>query len=413
MAGDRIFKIPNKLKRQEQHLKNKKLRENEKRDMRLKRRRLEDKNPGQREARQAKNVPKTIEMKRTWDAVDPEIAAEAGLGASVDVLNPKRRKVVEEREKEQPVVVDGEDEGEDGVDGEEDEVDSMLGSDSEEEGDEDAKAAQEAAKEERAPSEAPSMATDLALTPESLSSRFPTLFNPPEDYSPKVLITTSINSMLHHEAEMLTTLFPNSSYIRRTAHAHGYKYSVREISKFASARDYTHVVIVNQSLHKKEVSGLDIVHLPNGPMFHFSISHFVPGSKLPGHGNPTNHYPELILNGFRTPLGILTAHLFKSLFPSHPEIQGRQVVTLHNQRDYIFMRRHRYVFRDKRATEKVIQGTDGKPMKGAEEIRAGLQELGPRFTMKLRRVDKGIQRFSGQEWEWKAGEEKVRTRFNL
>ena len=95
MAGDRIFKIPNKLKRQEQHLKHKKLRENEKRDMRLKRRRLEDKNPGQREARQAKNVPKTLEMKRTWDAVDPEIAAEAGLGASVDVLNPKRRKLVE------------------------------------------------------------------------------------------------------------------------------------------------------------------------------------------------------------------------------------------------------------------------------------------------------------------------------
>jgi len=71
------------------------------------------------------------------------------------------------------------------------------------------------------------------------------------------------------------------------------------------------------------------------------------------------------------------------------------------------------VFRDKRATEKVIQGTDGKPMKGAEEIRAGLQELGPRFTMKLRRVDKAIQRSSGQEWEWAAHEEKVRTRFNL
>jgi ribosome production factor 1 len=56
---------------------------------------------------------------------------------------------------------------------------------------------------------------------------------------------------------------------------------------------------------------------------------------------------------------------------------------------------------------------DGKPMKGAEEIRAGLQELGPRFTMKLRRVDKGIQRASGQDWEWSAHAEKVRTRFNL
>lgn len=84
-----------------------------------------------------------------------------------------------------------------------------------------------------------------------------------------------------------------------------------------------------------------------------------------------------------------------------------------NQRDYIFVRRHRYVFRDKREREKCVVDADGKPMKGAEEIRAGLQELGPRFTLKLRRIDKGIQKASGQEWQWKAGSEKVRTRFAL
>lgn len=37
----------------------------------------------------------------------------------------------------------------------------------------------------------------------------------------------------------------------------------------------------------------------------------------------------------------------------------------------------------------------------------------PRFTLKLRRIDKGIQRASGQEWEWKAGMEKQRTKFQL
>ena len=58
-------------------------------------------------------------------------------------------------------------------------------------------------------------------------------------------------------------------------------------------------------------------------------------------------------------------------------------------------------------------GTDGKPMRGVEEIRAGLQEIGPRFTLKLRRIDRGIQRASGQEWEWKGGMEKMRTRFQL
>jgi len=89
------------------------------------------------------------------------------------------------------------------------------------------------------------------------------------------------------------------------------------------------------------------------------------------------------------------------------------VVTLHNQRDYIFFRRHRYVFREKRGSEKSIVGTDGKVVKGVEDIKAGLQELGPRFTLKLRRVDRGIQWKSGQEWEWKGKSEKERTRFAL
>lgn len=71
------------------------------------------------------------------------------------------------------------------------------------------------------------------------------------------------------------------------------------------------------------------------------------------------------------------------------------------------------MFREKRETEKNVVGPDGKEVKGVEGIRAGLQELGPRFTMKLRRVDRGIQRRSGQEWEWKVRMEKERTRFQL
>ncbi|KAK4621300.1 Ribosome production factor 1 [Fulvia fulva] len=433
MASSNLNKIGNKIKRQEQHLKAKKLKESAKRDDRLRRRRHEDKNPHLRAQRQAKNVPQTIDSKRTWDEVDDADEDEARLDRAVNVLNPKRRKVekdapadegdgltsgkLEALEKAQERAEKGEEEDED--------RDSMLDSDSEGE-DEDADSASDTTsnrkRSARAPSEAPSAApsaatavtaaTDMTVRPEALRAKFPSLFNE-TTHDPKVLLTTSINSTLHHEAELLTTLFPNCTYIKRTANFHGYKYSIREIASYASApsRGYTHVVVLNEDLKKPK--GLDIVHLPHGPMFHFSISNWIPGARLPGHGNPTNHYPELILNGFKTPLGLLAAHLFKSLFPPRPEIQGRQVVTLHNQRDYIFVRRHRYVFRDKKQTEKVIHGTDGKPMKGAEDIRAGLQELGPRFTLKLRRVDKGIQRASGQEWEWKAGDEKVRTRFSL
>jgi len=60
-----------------------------------------------------------------------------------------------------------------------------------------------------------------------------------------------------------------------------------------------------------------------------------------------------------------------------------------------------------------VVGNDGKLVKGVENLRTGLQELGPRFTLKLRRIDRGIQFKSGQEWEWKPGMEKERTRFNM
>jgi ribosome production factor 1 len=405
MASFHPHKIANKQKRQQEHLKNKKQKESTKRDERLRRR---------REERRAKNVPATIDSKRTWDQATADEEAEGKLGLSVDILNPKRRKI-EELPLTADEVVGGEvEEEEDDEEIEDEDVNddgdlgSMLDSDSENEDEIPEEKPPE--EEDRAPSEAPSAATDLNLTPEILMQRFPSLFDG-SDKEPKVLVTTSINSTLHYEAGLLTTLFPNSSYIKRTAHFHSYKYSIREISAYAAARDYTTVIVLTEE--RKKPKGLDIVHLPEGPMFHFTISNWVEGKKIPGHGNPTNHFPELILNGFKTPLGLLTAHLFKSLFPPRPELQGRQAVTLHNQRDYIFVRRHRYVFRDKRGSEKSIQGTDGKPMKGVEEIRAGLQELGPRFTLKLRRIDRGIQRASGQEWEWKAGDEKVRTRFSL
>lgn len=67
----------------------------------------------------------------------------------------------------------------------------------------------------------------------------------------------------------------------------------------------------------------------------------------------------------------------ETMFPSKPEITGRQVVTLHNQRDYIFFRRHRYVFREAKSTEKNVTAADGSEMKGMQGIRAGLQEIGP------------------------------------
>ena len=411
----RVGKPVNKKHRESLHLKYKKEKAAQKRERQFRRKKEEARDPILKSQRQSRNLPITIDHKRVWDELD-ENEEQNVLGSSVDATRLKRRRTSQEpdgwsengdtdfeglsgAEKQSASEDDGQDD-----------IDSMLDSSSEDGSDANSAPQEEPDMPKRRMSfDSSSVATDLNIAPELLLSKFPTLFDPPKE--PKILITTSLNSTLHYEADLLTALLPNAKYIRRNMHRFSYNYSVREIASFASNRGYTAVVVLNEL--QKRPSGLDIVHLPSGPMFHFSISNWVEGKKLPGHGNPTNHYPELVLNNFITPLGLLTAHLFRTLFPPQADLEGRQVVTLHNQRDYIFVRRHRYVFRDRRDTEKKIIGRDGKEMKGVEAIRAGLQELGPRFTLKLRRVDKGIQRKSGQEWEWKAGSEKQRTRFQL
>lgn len=57
-------------------------------------------------------------------------------------------------------------------------------------------------------------------------------------------------------------------------------------------------------------------------------------------------------------------------------------------------------------------------MKGVEDVRAVPQELGPRFTLKLRRIVKGIGRAGSEgddavQWQWKSKMDVKRTRFNL
>jgi ribosome production factor 1 len=430
------YKSANKDRRKKFHIDQKQARDSAKRQERFERKREEDKNPELREQRRARNKPHTQDAKRKWDELEGEDAVpELGMAidleqfskrsrlAEVPALDEKDSDADSMLEDSEAEVSDSDSEVEDSEVLEEAKIpDLEEGDDFEAFSDDDEINDENGRIAEREDSQAPSLVTSVApsipvsttstrldLTPESLIAKFPTLFNPSTE--PKVLITTSLNSTLHNQARLLATMFPNCTYVRRTAHRFAHKYSVREISQFASNRGYTTLLVLMED--QKKPCGLDIVHLPVGPHFHFSITNWVEGRKLPGHGNPTDHNPELILHNFKTPLGMLSAALFQSVFPAHPELQGRQVITLHNQRDYIFVRRHRYVFRNKRATEKSVVDNEGKAIKGVEDIRAGLQELGPRFTLKLRRVDKGIQRASGQEWKWKGRTDKVRTKFQM
>jgi ribosome production factor 1 len=52
---------------------------------------------------------------------------------------------------------------------------------------------------------------------------------------------------------------------------------------------------------------------------------------------------EIILNRFETRLGRRMARLLGSMFPQQPDLKGRRIITFHNQRDFVFVRQHRYM----------------------------------------------------------------------
>ena len=59
---------------------------------------------------------------------------------------------------------------------------------------------------------------------------------------------------------------------------------------------------------------------------------------------------------------------------------------MHNQRDFVFFRHHRYIF-------------EQKEERG--QVSARLQELGPRFTLRLKSLQLGTFDTQHGEYEWK------------
>ncbi|KAF9269071.1 Brix-domain-containing protein [Marasmius fiardii PR-910] len=184
---------------------------------------------------------------------------------------------------------------------------------------------------------------------------------------PKVLITTSpkASKSTYTFCDELVGVFPGAEFIRRKK---GKGFEIGRIAGWATGRGYKHMCVVNEDM--KKPNAITLIHLPNGPTAYFKLTSVELTKQIYGHARATPHNPELVLNGFVTRLGHTVGRMFQTMFPALPEFQGRQVVTLHNQRDFLFFRRHRYAFR---STEKVA-----------------LQEIGPRFTLKLRSLRKGI-----------------------
>ncbi|KAF9645853.1 Brix-domain-containing protein [Thelephora ganbajun] len=114
---------------------------------------------------------------------------------------------------------------------------------------------------------------------------------------------------------------------------------------WAADRGYQKMLVVNEDV-KKQSEHIMLIHLPNGPTAYFKLASLERSwianiTKLQGHARSTAHFPEPVLNHFVTRLGHTVGRMFQTMFPPMPQFQGRQAVTLHNQRDFLFFRRHR------------------------------------------------------------------------
>ena len=194
---------------------------------------------------------------------------------------------------------------------------------------------------------------------------------------PKLLMTSSEkpSRQLYEFLKEAKTIFPNCYFYPRR------NFTLKEISEYSSNRGFTDIMVWRES--RKKLDELILIHLPKGPTVVFKVSNLKLHEEIHHKGNPTDHFPELILNNFNTNVGRRVGRFFASLFPQKPDFKARTVVTFHNQRDFIFFRRHRYQF-------------------GKEYEKVNLQEIGPRFTLKVKKVQKGVYDSKTGELEFNA-----------
>lgn len=149
---------------------------------------------------------------------------------------------------------------------------------------------------------------------------------------PKIMITTrpKCSKKLYDFVGDLMQMIPNAFYYPRGT------LTVTKMAEYATNKEFTHLIILSEK--NKVCNGLLVSHLPEGPTAFFKVenwhfmwfaqescvtflplpvqlSSFQPGSALPGHGRPTSHIPELILNNFDSRLGRRSGRFLASLFP--------------------------------------------------------------------------------------------------
>ncbi|GAA5827222.1 hypothetical protein JCM11251_001177 [Rhodosporidiobolus azoricus] len=274
---------------------------------------------------------------------------------------------------------------------------------------------------------------DVHVDMGTLSNLFPSAPAPEPNASgqprpePKVLITTSpgkppapfVKQFLEDFQALLGGKTRADVVPRRSP-----KFELSKVARWARKRGYGAIAVVGED-HAKPTS-LTMSLLPYGPTAHFRLSGVTLCKDIPGHASPTSHPPELVLNHFQTPLGLSLATLLSQLFLP-PQVAaklanqgyiGRQVVLAQNSRDFVFIRRYRYMFALKshrlgktKKQSDVPRMTEPNPEDEIDDtVKTRFQEIGPQMTIKMRWIrrgplgETGDERMAREKFERETGE---------
>lgn len=201
---------------------------------------------------------------------------------------------------------------------------------------------------------------------------------------PKILLTTSRDpsSRLQQFVKELRIIFPGAQRMNRGA------YVIKDLMDLARSHDITDIVLVHE--HRGEPDGLIVCHLPFGPTAYFGLSNVVLRHDLP-EKPPTvsESNPHLIFHNFTAKTGLRTKTIIQALFPPAKQ-EGERVMTFANHNDTIHFRHHAF---------ERPQGPGGEDHKNKSGD-VSLTECGPRFAMKLYRIELGAIDMKDVEVEW-------------
>ncbi|KAF0988488.1 hypothetical protein HZS_3038 [Henneguya salminicola] len=191
---------------------------------------------------------------------------------------------------------------------------------------------------------------------------------------PKIVVTTSRSpsSRLKMFVKEIRLLIPNCQKINRG------EMMLADLVNSCTAADVTDLIMLHETRGNPDC--LIVSHLPYGPTAFFTLYNVVMRHDIPDVGTMSEAFPHLIFHNFSKPVGIRVMNILKYIFPV-PKESSKRVISFVNKSDFISFRHNIF---DKASDSKDCI----------------LQEVGPRFEMKLFRILLGTITQTEADDEW-------------